>query len=193
MKALDPEKNDVYKFLGCEQSDIDVKKVLERVKKEIKKRKEHLVKLHLNDKNLMKEINCRVIPVAGYIMNVCVIRKGELEELENMVKDILRERKFHGRQASDERLYMRLEQGGRGLMSFKDVYARTKVRVAWYMTASTDKWIKAACADECSKEHTSTKKIAEEVMAEVKVDVDFGMGNISTGNETVDNWKTAWD
>ena len=74
MKALNPEKNDVCKFLGCEESDdIDVKKVLERVKKEIKKRKEHLVKLHLNDKNLMKAINCRVIPVTGYIMNVCVI------------------------------------------------------------------------------------------------------------------------
>ena len=42
MKALDPEQNDVYKFVGVEQSnDIDVKKVLERVKKEIKKRTEH--------------------------------------------------------------------------------------------------------------------------------------------------------
>ena len=122
-----------------------------------------------------------MIPVAGYIMNVCVI-KEELEELDKMVKDILRERKFHGRQASDERLYMRLEEGGRGLMSFKDVHARAKARVAWYMAASTDKWIKAAWVNECSKEHTSTKKIAEEVMAEVKVDVEFGMGNISTGN-----------
>ena len=28
-------------------------------------------------------------------------------------------------------------------------------------------------------------------MAEVKVDIEFGMGNISIGNETVDNWKTA--
>ena len=38
MKALDPEKNDIYKFLGYEKShDIDVKKVLQRVKKEIKK------------------------------------------------------------------------------------------------------------------------------------------------------------
>ena len=62
-----------------------------------------------------------MIPVAGYIMNVCVIRKGELEELDKLVKDILWERKFHGRQACDERLYMRREEGGRGLMSFKDV------------------------------------------------------------------------
>ena len=76
-------------------------------------------------------------------------------------------------------------------MSFKDVYASTKGRVACYMGASTDKWIKAVWANECSKENTSTKKIAEEVMVEVKVDIEFGVGNISVGNETVDNWKTA--
>ena len=69
-----------------------------------------------------------------------MIRKGELEELDKMVKDIVRERKFHGRQASDERLYIRREEGGRELMSFKDVYARTKARVACCMAASTDKW-----------------------------------------------------
>ena len=176
MKALDPEKNEEHVFLGCEQSDdIDVKKVLERVKKEIKKRSEHLVKLHLNDKSLMKAINCRVITVAGYTMNVCMIRKGELEELDKMVKDTLRERKFHGRHASNKRLYMRREEGGRRLMSFKDIYVRTKARVACYMAVSTDKLIKAAWANECSKEHTSTKKIAGEVMAEIKVDVEFGM------------------
>ena len=72
-------------------------------------------------------------------------------------------------------------------MSFKDVYARKKATVACYMAASTNKWIKAAWANEC---HTSTKKITEEVMAEVKVDVEFGMGNISIGNEY--NWKIAW-
>ena len=60
-------------------------------------------------------------------------------------------------------------------MSFKDIYVRTKARVACYMAASTDKLIKAAWVNECSKEHTSTKKIAGEVMAEIKVDVEFGM------------------
>ena len=33
MDALDPNKNEIYKFLGCEQTDkIDVKPVRERVK-----------------------------------------------------------------------------------------------------------------------------------------------------------------
>ena len=66
-----------------------------------------MVKLHLNGKNLIKAVNCRVIPVAGYIMNVCVVRKGGIGELNKMVKDILREKNFHGRQASDEELCMR--------------------------------------------------------------------------------------
>ena len=34
MKALDPEQNEVYKFLGCEQGDkIDVNRVMQRVKR----------------------------------------------------------------------------------------------------------------------------------------------------------------
>ena len=50
MEALDPDKNEIYKFLGCEQADkIDVKRVMERVKKEIRKRLDHLVGLNLND------------------------------------------------------------------------------------------------------------------------------------------------
>mgnify|MGYP001801926900 CR=1 FL=1 len=59
LEALDPEKNEIYKFLGCEQADkIDVKRVMERVKKEIQKRLDHLTSLNLSDKNLMKAISC---------------------------------------------------------------------------------------------------------------------------------------
>ena len=36
MDTLDPNKNKIYKFLGCEQADkIDVKRVTEGIKKEI--------------------------------------------------------------------------------------------------------------------------------------------------------------
>ena len=106
MKARDPNKNEIYTFLGCEQANkIDVKLVMERVKKEIRKRLEHLTSLNLNDQNLMKAINSRVIPVAGYVMNVCHLGKNELDELDKLVKNVLRREGFHGRQSSDERLY----------------------------------------------------------------------------------------
>ena len=38
---------------------------MERVKKEIRKKLDHLTGLKLNDKNLIKVINCQVTPVAG--------------------------------------------------------------------------------------------------------------------------------
>ena len=39
MKALGPEKNEIYKFLGIEQADgIKAKKVFDKVKDEVNKR-----------------------------------------------------------------------------------------------------------------------------------------------------------
>ena len=94
--------------------------------------------LNLNDQNLVRAINCRVIPVAGYIMNVCRLGKGELDELDKILKTTLRRERFHGRQSSDERLFTSRGEGGRGFKSFKEVYEETKTRVACYMAPATD-------------------------------------------------------
>ena len=174
MEALDPEKNAIYKFLGCEQVDkIDVKRVMERVKKEIRKILDHLTSLNLNDQNLVKAINCRVIPVAGYVMNVCNLGKGELDELDKIVKSVLRREGFHERQSSDDRLYSKRIGGGRGLKSFKEVYDETKTRVACYMALSTNKWIQSAWKNETRKEQTLLKKEAERAMWSVNANVAF--------------------
>ena len=65
---------------------------MERVKKEIRRRPDHLAGLDLNDKNLIKAINCQVIiiPVAGYIINVCKLGKSDLDELDMTLKSVLR-------------------------------------------------------------------------------------------------------
>ena len=71
---------------------------------------------------------------------------------------ILRDNKMHGRQASDEQLYMRRENGGRDLKSMKDLYEETKVRVACYMTHAESAWIKTAWRREFQKEGRSIKR-----------------------------------
>ena len=58
---------------------------MERVTKEIRKMVDHLTGLNLNDLNLMKAINCQVLPVTGLAMNVCNLGKDDLEELDVMV------------------------------------------------------------------------------------------------------------
>ena len=146
MRTLDPNQNEVYKFLGWEQGD--VKKVMERVKKDIKIRLEQITKTSLNDENLVKAVKCRVIPVAGYIMNLCSLTKGDINELDKIVKSVLRKEGYHGKQASDERLYGPREEGGIGLKSFREVYDETKVRIACYMATTTNEWIRVAWENE---------------------------------------------
>ena len=65
----------------------------------------------LNDKNLVKVINTKVIPVAAYPMNVCKFTQSELTELDQVIKRELRKNNMLGRQASDERLYMKRKDG----------------------------------------------------------------------------------
>ena len=113
MKALDPERRK-NKFLGCEQAEkIDMERVMARVKAETEKRTNALVQQDLYDENLIKAINRTVIPVPGYVMNVFTFTKQKLDELDKAIKKILRDNKMHGRQASDKRLYIRRENGGR--------------------------------------------------------------------------------
>ena len=127
MKALDPTNAETYKFLGCEQGvKFDTKEILTRVTEEINKRMDRLVNSSLNERNLMRAINSRVVPVAAYAMNVCEFAEKELDGLDGMVKRKLREKNMHGRQNSDERLYMSSEDGGRQLKCFKEVYWQTK-------------------------------------------------------------------
>ena len=193
MEAIDPNKNEIYTFLGFEQANkIDVKRVMERVKKEIRKRLDHLTSLNLNDQNLMKAINSRVIPVAGYVMNVCHLGKNELDELDKLVKNVLRREGFHGRQSSDERLYTKRTEGGRGLKSFKEVYNETRTRVACYMATSTNEWIAAAWRNEIRKEQTSLKREVERIMRDVNTIVSFDEGSIAIGDEKCTDWKDGW-
>ena len=165
---------------------------MERVKKEIRKRLDHLTSLNLNDQNLMKAINSRVIPVAGYVMNVCHLGKNELDELDKLVKNVLRREGFHGRQSSDERLYTKRTEGGRGLKSFKEVYDETRTRVACYMATSTNEWIAAAWRNEIRKEQTSLKREVERIMRDVNTIVSFDEGSIAIGEEKCTDWKDGW-
>ena len=105
MKAIDPDKNEIYKFLGIEQADgIKTKKVFDRVKDEVNKRVKMLTNTELNDVNLVHAINTKVIPVAAYSMNICKFTDGELKELDQVIKRELRSKNMLGKQSSDERL-----------------------------------------------------------------------------------------
>ena len=162
-----------------------------RIKVETEKRTNFLVQQELYDKNLIKAINRTVIPVAGYVMNVCIFTKQKLDELDKEIKQILRENKMHGKQASDERLHMRRENGGRGLKSMKDLYEETKVRVACYMTHSESAWTKTAWRREFQKDGKSINSEAEDALSEFGENIQFCLDHVKV-QESLLSRDSVW-
>ena len=79
MKTIDPDKNEIYAFFRVEQADgIKKKEVYNRVKEEISRRMNIITRTELNDKNLVKSRNTKVMPVVAYPMNVCKFTQFEL-------------------------------------------------------------------------------------------------------------------
>ena len=185
MKTMNPDENDIYKFLGIEQADgIKTKAVYERVKEEVIKRVKMLTKTELNDSNLIKAINMKVVPVATYPMNVCRFSLTELKELDQIIKKELREKNMLGRQASDERLYLKREKGGRGLKSLRDAYKETRLRVACYMAKSSNRLIRAAWRREEDKEENAVVTESISIMYEIGVRLCFEAKLFQIGEET---------
>ena len=91
MKTLDADENEIYKFLGFEQADgIRTKTVFEREKEEVSKKVKMITNTELNDAELIKPINMKVIPVAAYAMIICRFNVEELKKLDQTIKRGLR-------------------------------------------------------------------------------------------------------
>ena len=98
MESMDPDENEIYKFLRIQQADgIKTKSVYEWVKHEVTKRVRMLINTELNDINLVRAINAKVIPVAAYPMNVCKFSKRELKELDQVIKQEIRSSNILGK------------------------------------------------------------------------------------------------
>ena len=147
----------------------------------------------LNDVNLMCAINAKVILVAAYPMNVCKFTNGELNEPDQVIKRELRSKKMLGKQASDERLYLKRKDRGRGIKSLRDTYRETRVRVACYMACSENRWISAASRREKYKEENSIVEEAMKTMENIGIGIQFEEGSIQIDREQIDGgWKPAW-
>ena len=123
IKTIDLDQKEIYKFLAVELADgIKTKEVYKRIKEKVEKR--------VNDKNLIRVINTKVIPVAACPMNVCTFTQLELVELDEIIKRELKKKSMLGRQSSDKRLYMNKSTGDRGQKSLREVFEETRLRVA---------------------------------------------------------------
>lgn len=72
MKTMEPVEIDICRFLEIKQTNgIKMKEEYNKVKQEISRRMNMTTRTELNEKNLGKTANAKVIPVAAYPRNVC--------------------------------------------------------------------------------------------------------------------------
>ena len=89
MKTMDTDENEICKFLGVEQADgMKTKTCLNKLK--MKSREEQ--RCLLNDANLIRAINEKVISASAYLTNLCQFNKRELMELDQVFKREFRSR-----------------------------------------------------------------------------------------------------
>ena len=97
-----------------------------------------------------------------------------------------------GRQSNDERFYLKKDVGGRGLKSLRDVFVETRLRVAWYMVKSSNKWIKEAWKRELLKETNSIKDEAITSMYAVRTVLYFEEDYILLDEERIEkDWRAT--
>ena len=72
------------------------------------KRMKALTSAELYERNFTKAINTRKVPVDSYVMNVCDFNQKQIDDLDKLIKKALCDKGMHGRQASDERLYLKV-------------------------------------------------------------------------------------
>ena len=121
------------------------------------------------------------------------MKKSELNELDQIIKRELRVKNMLGIQANDERLYLKRDQGGRGLQSMRDVYIETRTRVACYMCKSNNEWIQASWRRENKKETNAIIDKAVNSMMEIDRELEFVGDNVRLMGEVLElDWKATW-
>lgn len=153
IKSLD--ENNRYKYLGIlELDDIKHKEMKSKVEKEYIRRLRKILKSKLNSGNLVKAINTWAVSLVRYGGGVIDWNQQELENLDRRTRKMMHAYGAVHPRADVDRLYVRREEGGRGLMSILDT-----VR---YEEQSMIEYIRSKDSDIMSAIHCYTGKQKEE-------------------------------
>ena len=126
--------DDAYKYLGlCESSDILHEKMKDKAVKEMFKRVRAIAKAKLTALNFVRAYNSFALPILRYGFGILKWTKTELLKLDRKMRKILTKAGFHHPKSNTHRLYMRREDGGRGVKSLWDTYNEECSKIATYL------------------------------------------------------------
>ena len=119
-----------------------------------------ILKKEVNAKNTTATIKIFAMPILRYGFGILKWTRDELETMDQKIRKILYQHKFHHPQSSTHRLYLSQEQGGRGMSGVRDVYQQECSSLAKYIEENeNDPLIKIVKEAEKRKKYGLTRYI----------------------------------
>ena len=119
-----------------------------------------------------------------YVMNIVLFSHPELEHLDVRMRKTLKEMNWKDEKSSEERLYMTVEAGGKGLLLFKYIYNIAKIRISNYLSHTEDPLLQTVLNRELAKTNSkSIMKQAELAFHDVDIKVKFDRNKILVNGE----------
>ena len=144
MKALDEEG---YKYLGVlEGACIMTREMKKMVRTEYLRRVKAVAGSRLYGGYLMKAVNIWAVSVVRYTAGVLEWTQKELEEMDTKTRRILTMNSVFHKDSDVDRLYMRREVGGRGLISVEECVRAEELGLNEYVRAN-DEWMLKVVAE----------------------------------------------
>ena len=152
----------LYKYLGVEQVfQPNHKTVRNRLKVKFLKRLRTIWSSSLSAKNKVMAMNTWAIAVFRYYMTVIWWPRSELKRIDGAARKVMTQENGHHRGAATERLYLRRDNGGRGVMNVTLIWEREQVSMIRYLQQSVDPWLQAVLSHLISEsEFCSTNTVA---------------------------------
>ena len=114
----------------------------------------------LYESNMIKALNTMCMSTVTYFIYIVHFSHPEFEHLDVKMIKPLKEMNWMDDKSSEERLYMTVESGGRGLLSFEYIYSIAKIRISNYLSHTEDPLLQTVLKRELAK--TNSKSITKQ-------------------------------
>ena len=135
----DLQEDAAYKYLGIEESsDIQHKKMREKIHGEYVKRVKKICKTELTPKNKITAINQLAVPVVTYGFGIVNWPQNQINALDVRTRKLLTLHKVTYRNQCLDRLYLPRNEGGLGLTEINQAFRSTIVSLGQYLICNRD-------------------------------------------------------
>ena len=171
IKDLEQEK--VYKNLSVDESNgIQHTTMKQKLKKELVRRTQLILKTELNSKNRITTINTLTIPVITYSFNIIDWNLSEVKRSDIKIRKMMTTHSMHHPKADIHHLYLPRSNWGRGLTQLELPYKTLTIVLFRYLNLSDDWMRQLALKYEKEKGSHSVVKDTREFAREIDLDLE---------------------